>query len=420
MKNFMTKIEKSDFITVYFFDMVSKCFTIITTILIIRCLSKNDYAEYTVFNSIGSFIAGVLGSGIGLAYTRYAVQLRQREYGEDNKLYLVLRKIMLFGSGVLILGCFFMLLVLEKKMFNIFAGVLYGVLLANYQLNTIFFQSKEQYTTGGIISNIKNIVVALSIFIIFILPGEMKVSNLLLVYLSIILYSWIITNIYINKKFFIDKKSKKISYEEYNVLRLMLKESVWIILYMFMLSAFNQIDVLILNNECEPLDVALYGVAFKYYSLILSLLPSLQVILRVKNSSMEMLGNARKRRKSVINWIKKSVPLSIALFITGFILAKMFFPILNGKDYSESINIFNILLIGACLSYITAPNVSVMLAAGKQKLLFFLSVGAFLINLLGNYIYIPMFGGIAAAITTVVAHFFLNGGSTIILLRSKE
>lgn len=400
--------------------MVSKCFTIITTILIIRCLSKNDYAEYTVFNSIGSFIAGVLGSGIGLAYTRYAVQLRQREYGEDNKLYLVLRKIMLFGSGVLILGCFFMLLVLEKKMFNIFAGVLYGVLLANYQLNTIFFQSKEQYTTGGIISNIKNIVVALSIFIIFILPGETKVSNLLLVYLSIILYSWIITNIYINKKFFLDKKSKKIYYEEYNVLRLMLKESVWIILYMFMLSAFNQIDVLILNNKCEPLDVALYGVAFKYYSLILSLLPSLQVILRVKNSSMEMLGNARKRRKSVINWIKKSVPLSIALFITGFILAKMFFPILNGKDYSESINIFNILLIGACLSYITAPNVSVMLAAGKQKLLFFLSVGAFLINLLGNYIYIPMFGGIAAAITTVVAHFFLNGGSTIILLRSKE
>lgn len=420
MKNIIKKIKSSDFITVFFFDMIVKFFTVIISILIIRCLTKTDYAVYTLFNSIGSFISGVLGSGVGLAYTRYAVQLRQQKNGEENNLYCVLRKWMILIGGVIVIGGSCILAFIDKHEFNIIAGLMYGVLLANYQLNTVFFQAKEKYSIGGAVSNIKNIIVAVVIFGVFALQRKMQVDYLLIIYLLAMICSWMITVVYINRNFLAKENHEMIINKKSNILRLMLKESIWIILYMFMISAFNQIDVLILNYKCQQIDVATYGVAFKYYSLILSLLPSLQVVLRVRNSRAEMLESEELRRISVMNWIKKSTPIAVGLFVLGIFFARVLFPILNGNDYNDSIEIFNILLIGACLSYITAPNVSVMLAAGKQKILFILSVGAFLINLIGNWMFIPLYGGIAAAITTVIAHFFLNGGSTVILLKSKQ
>ncbi len=419
LKLLIKKIKNSDFFTVYFFDMIAKMFTVVITILIIRCLSENDYAKYTVFNSVGSFISGVLGSGIGLAYTRYAVQLRQTKSGGDSRLYIMLRKNMILLALVVILCSIFFLLVTDKASFHVITGLLYGLVLAGYQLNIVFFQAQENYTVGGIISNVKNIVVAIVVLILFVLLGEMQLVPLLSVYLAAIILSWLFTINYIDRRLSIEHRKIRENKSD-DTLKKMLKESVWIILYMFMLSAFNQIDVLILNNTRESLDVASYGVAFKYYSLVLSLLPALQVVLRVKNSSVEMTENARLRKESVVNWLKKSFPLSALLFIVGFIVAKVFFPILNGHGYNDSILIFDILLVGACLSYMTAPNVSVMLAAEKQRTLFFLSIGAFLINFIGNCIFIPKYGGIAAAFTTVLAHFFLNGGSTILLLQSKE
>lgn len=404
---------KSDYFKVYFFDMIAKVFTVVISIMIIRCLTEKDYANYTLFNSIGSFISGVLGSGIGLAYTRYAVILRQKKVGTDALLFYRLRNKMMRIVYVIFLMGFIIYFVSTSLTYTFLLGGIYGLILALYQLNVVFFQAREKYFIGGIVSNIKNIVVAIVIFFIFMIPNKTNVYLVLLIYVLAIAVSWLFTNKYINKLIKMDLYNNEKS-DLYLIG--MFKESIWIILYMFMLSAFNQLDVLILNYTRSVTDVANYGVAYKYYATILSLLPALQVVLRVKNSSVEMAMQPELRRQSVIKWVKKSTPFAVVLFVLGCIGAQIAFPILNGASYNRAILTFDILLVGACLSYITAPNVSVMLAADKQKLLFFLSVGSFFINFIGNIIFIPLYGANAAAVTTVLAHFFLNGGSTLILL----
>ena len=401
------------FIKVYFFDMVSKLFTIVITILIIRFLTHEEYADYTVYNSIGSFISGVLGSGIGLAYTRYAVLLRQKKSGEDGLLYWILRKKMFFVVSLLFVTGMLVLVALGKFTYVNILGIIYGLLLSLYQLNVVFFQARERYSIGGVVSNVKNIVVALAVLVLFILKLPEALFPLLIIYISALFASLIFTTIYINNKLKIKQNDMELAN---TYLSAMFKDSIWIILYMFMLSAFNQLDVFILKYFRDSIEVASYGVAFKYYANILSLLPAIQVVLRVKNSSIEMAEDPRLRRESVIRWVKKASPLAIVLLVVGCIGAQIVFPVLNGKEYNSAIITFDILLIGACLSYVTAPNVSVMLAAGKQKTLFFLSIGSFLINFIGNILLIPKYGQNAAALTTILAHFFLNGGSTIILL----
>lgn len=416
MFKWITNKLKSDFFKVYFFDMIAKLFTVLISIFIIRSLTENDYAKYTLFSSIGSFIAGVLGSGMGLAYTRYAVILREKKQGEDACLFKSLRRrIIMLAIGGLIISTI-VLLVTGKINYIYILGIIYGLILALYQLNVVFFQARERYSVGGMVSNVKNIVVAVAIFIIFMMPTRKQAYTVVLVYSIAIIISWVVTTCYVNKS--LSKYSNVTHNDQY--LKSMFKESLWIILYMFMLSAFNQLDVLLLNFFRTPLDVAYYGVAHKYYANVLSLLPALQVVLRVKNSSVEMAKSPILRRKSVVSWVKKSSPLAIGLYIVGFIGAQIFFPILNGHEYDAAIITFNILLIGACLSYVTAPNVSVMLAAGKQRTLFFLSIGSFLINLVGNILFIPQYGANAAAVTTIFAHFFLNGGSTIILMLNDK
>jgi O-antigen/teichoic acid export membrane protein len=96
-------------------------------------------------------------------------------------------------------------------------------------------------------------------------------------------------------------------------------------------------------------------------------------------------------------------------------------PILNTTEYNSAIPLFNILMIGVGISYITAPNVGVMMASRKHKLMCFFAFIAFLINLAGNYFFIPVYGALAASVTTVVSQTFLNISCTLaIILQSKD
>ena len=410
---------KSDFMKVYFFDMVAKVFTLAISIIIIRCLSQADYAQYTLFTSIGSFISGVLGSGMGLAYTRYAVMLHEKKDHADGLLYKNLRGKLLILSGCVLAISIIAYVLLKDLSYVYVFGIAYGLTLALYQLNVVFYQARERFSMGGIVSNVKNILVAVVLFVIFISPIDTQLLPTLLIYLIAIISSWLVTTFLINKTL----KIENLAYDNATAslyFKDMVKDSIWIILYMFMLSAFNQLDVMLLNQMRTAEDVANYGVAYKYYANVLSLLPALQVVLRVRNSKKEVVENSGLQRQSVVQWLRKSSPLAGALFVLGVIAAYIALPILNGVEYNAAIITFDILLVGACLSYMTAPNVSIMISAGKQKTLFFLSIGSFLINLVGNLIFIPVYGANAAACTTILAHFFLNGGSTMILLLTKE
>ena len=184
---------------------------------------------------------------------------------------------------------------------------------------------------------------------------------------------------------------------------------------MFAISAFNQVDVMMLKIFTNDTAVANYGVAFKYYTLVISLLPAIQVVLRVNSSGSEM-KDPKYRKNKVIQWTKKITPIAMLLMLVGIVGAKFLFPIINGKQYDSAIYAFDVLMLGAALSYITAPNVSIMVGARKQKVLFVLSAISFVTNVVGNYIFIPSGGIIAAATATIVAHFILNGGSTLYLL----
>lgn len=407
----MWKWLKNDYVKVYIFDMIAKAFSALISILIIRILTVNDYSEYTFFFSISSFLSGILGSGIGLAYTTYAVELRETNKHADALLFHEMIKKLLYIYPMLSMVCFIIIVsFVGGNALTVFMGILYGMLLSFNQIMIVFFQARKKYIVAGLVSNIKSILLSL-ILAVILLSKNCNILAVYSVYVLTIAASMIVSYCLIYRNI------GRIELESAanQSLKNMLKDSIWTILYMFAISAFNQVDVMMLKLFTNDTAVANYGVAFKYYTLVISLLPAIQVVLRVNSSGSEM-KDPKYRKNKVIQWTKKITPFAMILLIVGIVGAKLLFPIINGKQYDSAIYAFDVLMIGASLSYITAPNVSIMVGSRKQKVLFILSAISFITNVVGNYFFIPSGGIIAAAIATVVAHFILNGGSTLYLL----
>lgn len=402
---------KNDYVKVYIFDMIAKCLSALISIFIIRILTVNDYSDYTFFFSISSFLSGILGSGIGLAYTTYAVELREKSIHADALLFREMIKKLLFIYPALSAVCFIVIvLFVGRNTITVFMGILYGMLLSFNQIMIVFFQARKEYIVAGLVSNIKSILLSI-ILAVILLNENSNIWMVYSVYVLTILVSMIVSYCLIHKNI---KRIEEESVAKYS-LKNMLKDGIWTILYMFAISAFNQVDVMMLKKYTDDTAVASYGVAFKYYSLVISMLPAIQVVLRVNSSGSEM-KDPQLRRSKVIQWTKKITPFALLLMVVGIVGAKIFFPIINGRQYDSAIYAFDVLILGAALSYITAPNVSIMVGARKQKVLFILASISFVSNVVGNYIFIPSGGIIAAAIATIVAHFILNGGSTLYLL----
>lgn len=413
-------ILRNDVMIVYCFDMLAKAITFLLSVVIIRNLCVNDYAQYTLFYSIGNLIPGILGGGIGLAYTRYAVMLREQTDNADTLLFIALKRCM-YNLVIIISIVSLIIYFSTQNLVSILhlLGICYGLIMSLYQINIVFFQAREQYSMGGILFNIRNLSIAIPILTCFYILYIKNLYIILIIYISAVLLSYLGSSIFIRQ---IIRSNYPLTYR-FNgsqLLKNMFKDSIWTVLYMGTLNAFNQVDVMLLTYFCNAEQVAIYGVANKYYLVAMSLLPALLVVLRVRYSKGTIVNDAHQQRITVINWLKRSIPLALVFAILAGIASKLTFPYLNGEVYNGAITTFNILLIGVALSYVTAPNVGLMISTGKQKILFIFSVGSFLLNVVGNLLLIPLYGANAAALTTILAHFFLNGGSTLYLLMRKN
>lgn len=65
-------LEKlQDFSIVTLFSLGSKAIQAVLTVVIIRVLSMDDYAAYTMFLTLSATVLGVAGQSFSLAYVRY-------------------------------------------------------------------------------------------------------------------------------------------------------------------------------------------------------------------------------------------------------------------------------------------------------------------------------------------------------------
>ena len=76
-------------------------------------------------------------------------------------------------------------------------------------------------------------------------------------------------------------------------LKILIREGGLCLVYCFFVALFDQSNVLILANVGTSQNIADFGVATKYYALVLMFLTSLLTVLRVKVSDNKYVENSR-------------------------------------------------------------------------------------------------------------------------------
>lgn len=401
---------------VYGGDILSKVFALGTLLLLIRGLSVNDYAAYTAFWAILSLIPGLVGSGINLALVRFSAEYLSKNGKRPFELYLTS---FLFQIVLYAIACTILLSASDKVNSLLFGsksfssafryGLIAGLGILLTQGGRSIYQAEERF--GDYIKTlwfrqILGFVVILSLFLLRRLDFQYAVFSMVAV--NLIVGALVSVHIFRDSNLRVLVASLT---EQADIIKDFLRSTGWLIAYFFTLTAFQRLDVFMLSHFSTEQELANYGVAFRYYSMALLLLGSIHAVLLPRFSKIDM-QDPSKQRQFTLRWLKTFVWLIVPIAIVD-LLGKPLFIWISGAQYERAFYIFVIFSIGIWLSLMFSPLVNILRSRKAFKFLLMLSVGAFCLNFIGNYFFIPIWGGFGAAIMTILSHGLINVTSGI-------
>lgn len=161
-------------------------------------------------------------------------------------------------------------------------------------------------------------------------------------------------------------------------------------------------DKIIINQLCGSAELALYSIAYTVSMIITVLLSSL-------NQAWVPWFFDRLSEKQ-FHRIRSIVPLYTGIFTVGCIFLMMIGPelilIFGGQSYMEAIYVIPPVCLAIELQFIYTLYVNIEFYLRKTVYISVATTGATIINILLNYMLIPVFGYTAAAYTTVIGYLF--------------
>ena len=192
-----------------------------------------------------------------------------------------------------------------------------------------------------------------------------------------------------------------------NRFKKMFASSKYYILSGMMIAVFSQTDrvmlKLMIGNEVTGFYSAAVRCAgitgFIFTAIINSTVP---VIYESRKISIERFNNNIKNLYSIILYIAFSQSIVISIF------SKIIIYILYGEAYMNAAPALSIITWYIAFSYMGVIRNRWLLAEGKQHLIWRIDLSGAFANVILNFILIPKFGIIGAAIASLVTQFFTN------------
>ena len=199
----------------------------------------------------------------------------------------------------------------------------------------------------------------------------------------------------------LDNTNKKIHYKEIFVLSLplLLAQSGQFVM--------GWTDKLMIGGFWNAANVGVYDVSAKFSMFVNIALTSIASITSPKFAETFSLGDMDRLKKIVLQSTKISFWSTLPLFI-GFVLIAPFMLNMFGDDFVNGFYVLCVLSFARLVSALTGPAGTLLQMTGRQiifmKVLF---MGA-IINIVANYLLIPIYGILGAAISTGFSIVFWN------------
>lgn len=374
-------------------NLLSKSIVFLTTPIFTRLLTQEEFGSFNNYLSWTALLMILITLNLDstLISARYA-------FKEKFDSYILSLLVLSTISGVIWL----VIINLNKSFFQSFFDlpILYINIMLIYLLfypGMTLFQAREQY----LYEYKKNIAVSM-----FISIGTALVSVLLVYYLSNKLLGrivgsvipTIIVGLFSFIYFILKGKTIKLSYWKYA-----LPICLPYIPHLLSMTVLNSMDRVMINKFCGSEQTALYSLAYTCGTLMIVLLTSLN------NAFAPWLADKLNEKKynEIRNFSYKYISMFVLMMIGVMLVSPEILYILGGKSYMESVYVLAPVTMGCCCQFLYTMYVNIEQFNRKTIGMAIGSACAAILNFVLNLMFIPKFGYIAAAYTTLVGFLFL-------------
>ena len=367
-------------------------------LLAVRYLGPSNYGSLTYVMSVVAFVVPVMQLGLRQTLVKEFVQSPDRE-GEILGTALVLN---LISSVLCMLGCIaFVAIANAGEKETLLVCVLYSftLLFQATEMTQYWFQSKLLSKYPSIAGLCAYIVAALyKTYLLITRKGVLlfALTNSL-EYFLISVFLIVIYNKIGNQRLSMNLKTG----------REILSRSKYYIIPNLMVMVFQHTDRIMIKLMVGEAETGFYSAAITCIGI------SNFVFAAIIDSSRPVILEERVRKQEsyerrMIQLYSIITCLSLLQSIGMTVLAKPIVHVLYGDAYAKTAAILSVAVWFVTFAYYGSVRNIWILAEGKQKYLLGINIAGATLNILLNYVLIPVWGGIGAAAASLVTQFFTN------------
>jgi O-antigen/teichoic acid export membrane protein len=396
---------------IYASRVVTAAIGFIASIIVADALGPANLGLFT----IASVIMGIAGSAIELGLT--TTMIRKLSYhlvqNDDENAVGIFRRIYSFrlaiSIGFMALAYFCAPALAVRVYHNAtlitplrLAGL--GAFLFNVSYHTeAVLRAYEKFKQMAFI-NVISSVVRLVLLVVIWRAASLNVNNTMAINIAQTFIGFLIMSLVIPRKYYTRKQST--AYPLGPVLRY----SGWLFAFSLLFMLFDRLDVLMLGYFKQSTEVGIYSVAFLLVRPIEMIPETLNVVLLPKVSKFTT-------KAQVFRYFRDTLKVTALVGVVCLLLVIFARPIIETfyHKYTQAVALFQI-LIGAFIFLTIINPINLVGHALNKPQLFTMMAGINLIlNFTGNYIFIPPYGAVGAAVVTLVSRV-LGGIISIFIL----
>lgn len=373
------------------FDVIAKFGVGLTAILLIRYLEPAQYAQYTIGLALVGVAAKALSSSINRLYIVVTYDEEGREFSTSH---YVSFQLLCIGVAALVMAP---VALKWPSLFIAVVGLAAGTCM--YEMARSVSQRRLDFAVYSRLQILGAfgtlILISLLLFQRIVTPTA---SHVLVIKAVVVggfgLWS-IRAQIYRSLS---TEKAKAVARN------LVTSEPRYIVAYFLLLAVFAQTDVLALSVLSTTNEVASYGAAFRYYSLLNLALGAVHAVqlplVQTATTAMQVRGIIARTR--LMFW------LLVGPVVAAAVAATWVLPVIDGGKYPASVSAFHILAISSLVSLLFSPHINVLLKAQCYLTIVRIASGALAVNIILTAFLVLYAGAVGAAVGTLVAYAVLN------------
>jgi len=381
-----------------FYNIVNVIFPFITGIYVTHVLLPNTIGQVEIARNLVQYF--IIFASLGIPnYGLREISKYRNEQSKLNKIYSEL--MIIYFISTIIFSILYLLIVViipaYREKIILFLIVGFSITLNMFN-NSWLFEGMEKFKYIAI----RNLFFKIISFLLLILLVRNNNDYLIYAFIGTITLAgnYIINNIN-------SKKIVKFTIKNLNLKR-HLKPIMYLVVVNLAIEIYSLVDVTMLGFMCPKENVAYYTYAIKIYKILLQIINSFTIVLVPKITLYYKEKRIDKYNEAITKTLKVILLLSIPAVIGIFFTSDYLICLIYGNNYITSAYILKIIgsiIVIAPIGYLLGS--SVCLITNNENKMIIPVICSAIINLFFNFILIPKYNELGAAIASVITEFLV-------------